>query len=103
MYLVPLSSLPTVQRLESSDMPKNSSANTTTQSSFASMMQEAMTSLEQSQRLSAEDAYNLAMGDVSSLHSMMINSAMETAAVETVVQITSRAVSAYKEIMQMQI
>ena len=43
------------------------------------------------------------MGDVSSLHSMMINSAMEATAVETVVQLTSRAVSAYKEIMQMQI
>ena len=33
----------------------------------------------------------------------MIHSAMETTAVETVVQLTSRAVSAYKEIMQMQI
>ena len=43
------------------------------------------------------------MGDVASLHNMMINSAMEATAVETAVQLTSRAVSAYKEIMQMQI
>ena len=43
------------------------------------------------------------MGDVASLHNMMINSVMEATAVETAVQLTSRAVSAYKEIMQMQI
>ena len=35
--------------------------------------------------------------------SSLINSAMEATAVETAVQLTSRAVSAYKEIMQMQI
>ena len=66
-------------------------------------MQEAMDALRQSQKATAQDAYDLAMGDVSNLHSLMINSAMEATAVETAVQLTSRAVSAYKEIMQMQI
>lgn len=62
-----------------------------------------MDALQKSQEAAAQDAYDLAMGDVSNLHSLMINSAMEATAVETAVQLTSRAVSAYKEIMQMQI
>jgi len=66
-------------------------------------MREAMDTLQQAQEAAAADSYNLAMGDVESLHGMMINSVMEATAVETAVQLTSRAVSAYKEIMQMQI
>ena len=66
-------------------------------------MKDALNTLQESQKAAAEDSYNLAMGDISSLHSLMINSAMEATAVETVVQLTSRAVSTYKEIMQMQI
>ena len=74
MYIVPLSNLPTVQ--------SGSAGETSAQSGglpFREVMQQA------------------------DLHTIMIHSAMETTAVETVVQLTSRAVSAYKEIMQMQI
>ena len=102
MFLVPLSSLPPMQGIESTGM-QETSASASTSTSFADIMREAMTTLQESQEAAAEDAYQLAMGDISSLHSMMINSAMEATAVETVVQLTSRAVSAYKEIMQMQI
>lgn len=75
----------------------------TEKSGFSSIMQEAMETLRKSQEETAQDSYDLALGNVSDLHSVMINSAVEATAVETVVQLTSRAVSAYKEIMQMQI
>lgn len=75
----------------------------TEKSGFFNIMQEAMETLRKSQEETAQDAYDLALGNVSDLHSVMINSAVEATAVETVVQLTSRAVSAYKEIMQMQI
>ena len=58
---------------------------------------------QESQQAAAQDTYDLAYGNSADLHTIMIHSAMETTAVETVVQLTSRAVSAYKEIMQMQI
>ncbi len=100
MYLVPLSSLTPVVSIQ--DAPKDVTS-TTDKLSFKSMMQDAINTLQESQQAAAEDSYNLAMGDISSLHSLMINSTMEATAVETVVQLTSRAVSTYKEIMQMQI
>ena len=101
MYLVPLSNLPSIQGPDPESQKKILSQEGG--QSFASIMQEAMDTLAQTQEAARLDSYNLAMGDVGSLHSLMINSALEATAVETAVQLTSRAVGAYKEIMQMQI
>lgn len=98
MYIVPLSNLPAIQG--------DSKVETPTQNGgipFREVMQKAVQSLQESQQLAAQDAYELAQGNSADLHTIMIHSAMETAAVEATVQLTSRAVSAYKEIMQMQI
>lgn len=103
MYIVPLSALPSIQRTEEQDVNSAALAQQQGGQSFANIMQEAITSLREAQAAAQQDSYDLAMGNVESLHSMMINAAMEATAVETAVQITSRAVSAYKEIMQMQI
>lgn len=105
MYLVPLSALPSIQPLETANKEDNPvpQQQQEKRASFAGIMQEAIETLRQTQETAVTDSYNLAMGDVGSLHDMMINSVMEATAVETAVQITSRAVSAYKEIMQMQI
>ena len=101
MYLVPLSNIPSIQGPDPESQKKILSQEGG--QSFASIMQEAIDTLQQAQQAAAADSYNLAMGDVDSLHNMMINSALEATAVETAVQLTGRAVSAYKEIMQMQI
>lgn len=102
MYIVPLSSIPSLPGI-SSVTETGSDTTQVGQGPFSAIMQEALDTLRSSQEAAAQDSYSLAMGDVSDLHSLMINSAMETTAVETVVQLTSRAVSAYKEIMQIQI
>lgn len=104
MYLVPLSALPGIQPLETANKEDNPvPQQKEKQASFAGIMQEAIETLRQSQETAVADSYDLAMGNVASLHDMMINTVMEATAVETAVQVTSRAVSAYKEIMQMQI
>jgi len=102
MYLVPLSNLPSLQGLAPAG-EQNQQAQQAGKPSFSNIMQQAIETLEQTQQVSAQDSYNLAMGDIGDLHTMMINTVMETAAIETAVQVTSRAVSAYKEILQMQI
>ncbi len=101
MYLVPLSNLPSIQGRDPGS--REAAVPQEGGQSFASIMQEAIDTLQQAQEAARADSYDLAMGDVESLHNMMINSVMEATAVETAVQLTSRAVSAYKEIMQMQI
>lgn len=71
--------------------------------SFKDIMNDAVMRLQSHVDESDNDASGLIAGDISDLHTVMINQATEALAVETAVQLTSRAVSAYKEVMQMQI
>lgn len=70
---------------------------------FASMLSDAMKDAASAQEVASQDALDIIMGTGGDLHNIMINSAMETAAIETAVELTTRVVSAYKEIMQMQV
>lgn len=70
---------------------------------FSNILREAVENLNEARALSEQDTYDLVTGSVSDLHNVMIHSAMEATAIETTVQLTSRAVSAYKEILQMQV
>ncbi len=103
MYIVPLSSLPSIEGAGAGGTQTSGAVQSGGGVPFADVMKSAMENLTQTQQVAAQDSYDLAMGDVSDLHSMMIHAAQETTAIETVVQLTSRAVSSYKEIMQMQV
>lgn len=70
---------------------------------FADILKESMQNLQEAQAVSQQDAYDLAMGQSDDLHTIAIHSAQATAALELTVQVASRAVTAYKEILQMQI
>ena len=70
---------------------------------FGEIFKKAFENLEQTQEIVAQDNYNMAMGNYDNLHQAMINSEKAATALELTTQITSRAVSAYNEIMRMQI
>lgn len=70
---------------------------------FANMLKDAVNEYESMQQTVEQDAADLAVGDTDDLAQIQINSMKEQAALQTVVQLTSRAVNAYKEIMQMQV
>lgn len=70
---------------------------------FANMLKEAVNEYETLQETAQQDSEALAMGDADNVAQIQINAMKEKAALQTVVQLTSRAVNAYKEIMHMQI
>lgn len=70
---------------------------------FSGYLRDAVANLQETERVSKQDAYNLAMGTTDDLSGIMINSAKYATALEYTVQLSSRVVSAYKEIMQMQV
>ncbi len=70
---------------------------------FSQIFNTAVENLKETQAQSAKDAYDLAMGNIDDLHRIMINSEKAAAALELTVQLTNRAVSAYKEISSMQV
>lgn len=70
---------------------------------FADILQSASETLSQVQATAEADSYQLAFGNVDNLAQVQINSMKAEAMLNTAVQLTSRTVNAYKEIMQMQV
>lgn len=70
---------------------------------FGEMFKAAFKNLEETQQVVDNDNYQMAMGNLDNLHEAMINSEKAATALELTTQITSRAVSAYNEILRMQI
>lgn len=70
---------------------------------FSAVLQDSIHNLEKTRAQADEDAYRLAMGDTDNLAKLMINAGKASVANEMAVQLVSRAVSSYKEIVQMQI
>ena len=97
MFIAPIQPIETFEEMRAGQKTASSGI------PFASLLQESLDELRRSQAQSEKDSIDLALGQGGDLHTMMINSAALDTAVKTTVQLTTRAVSAYKEIMQMQV
>lgn len=104
MYIVPLGGLEGLQPLQSINTAQTSADDTVKAGiPFRQLLSEAVQQLSEVQETNIQDTYDLATGSVSELYELSIHSAMQQTAVEMTVQLASRAVSAYKEVLQMQI
>lgn len=94
-----------IQPIGSIELGKTNPVSTINESgsAFDSIMQAAVKNIEQVQALSASDGVNLALGDVNDIAAVQINTLKAESMIQTTVQLTSRVVNAYKEIMQMQV
>jgi len=70
---------------------------------FADVLRDAIDTYTEAKKVSEADASVLALGNANDLAQLQINGMKASAALSTTVQLTSRAVNAYKEIMQMQV
>ena len=70
---------------------------------FQNILSQAIEQTNELTQISEQDGEALALGDVDNLAQIQINSMKATAMLQTTVQITTKVVNAYKEIMQMQI
>lgn len=100
MFIVPITPMNPVGSLEqaaSTEKPQSQGG------SFANVLSDAVRTLQETQAQSQQDGYDLAMGSTDNLAALMINSAKAETAMTMAVQLTTRAVNSYKEIMQMQV
>lgn len=70
---------------------------------FSNILKDAVSEYSTLQETSDKDTIDLAIGNADNLAQMQINSMKAETALQTTVQLTSRVVNAYKEIMQTQI
>ena len=70
---------------------------------FQNILSQAIDQTQELSAISEQDNINLISGDVDNLAQIQINSLKAKTMLQTTVQLTTRVVNAYKEIMQMQI
>ena len=69
------------------------------ESSFKNMLNGVIGNVIETENQTKVDAYNLSVGDMDSMHDMMINEMKAEMALETMVQIRNKLLDAYKEVM----
>ena len=99
MFIVPIQAMQAMTFSESG----TTLAGETKKSAFHNVLNDAINTINETQARSRRDAYHLAMGDVDNIAELMINTLKAETMVQTTVQITSRVISAYKEILNIQV
>lgn len=70
---------------------------------FASLLTQAMDETKRLQEVTENDTQDLMLGNLDNIAQMQVNSMKAEAMLQTTVQLTTRVVNAYKEVMQMQV
>lgn len=97
MFIVPITPLSI-----NTEIKPSTPINETGAGGFQDIFQDIITQAKETQAVANQDSLNLAMGQTDDLHSIMINAEKAAIALELTVQVTSKAINAYNEIMRMQ-
>ena len=96
MFIVPITPLNVSTEIQ----PKNNTLEGA--SGFRTIFDDLITQARETQEVANQDSMNLALGQTDDLHTIMINAEKAAIALELTVQVTSKAINAYNEIMRMQ-
>ena len=100
MFIVPITPM---EKMDFSKVENVKTAAEATEGGFASLLDNAIDEFKKADALSDVDGNALSIGNADDLAQIQINMLKAETMLQTTVQITSRAVNAYKEIMQIQV
>lgn len=100
MFIIPVTKMEGMQSL--TDV-KGAAAGPVGKKSFSNMLKEAVDEADQAMKETQDMDVKLAAGQVDHLHTALIQAEKTAAAVEFATQLTTKAVSAYNQIMGMQV
>ncbi len=100
MFIVPITPM---EKMDFSKVENVKTAAEATESGFASLLDNAIDEFKKADALSDVDGNALSIGNADDLAQIQINMLKAETMLQTTVQITSRAVNAYKEIMSIQV
>ena len=101
MFIVPINYVGQIESLSASNVEQ--AVSKPAEIPFKDVLSNAYRDLVETQEVSKSDAYRLSMGQSDDLHTVMINSQKAETALNMTVQLTTRALTAYNEIMRMQV
>mgnify|MGYP000406965175 FL=1 len=101
MFIIPVTRMEGVGDL--TDLKKDSTVKAVPEKRFDSVLKEAVREADQAIKDTQIMDMKLASGQVDNLHTALIQAEKTAAAVEFTIQITTKAVNAYNQIMGMQV
>ena len=100
MFIQPISPIQTLDVNSQAQAVGNSNA---AKIPFSGVLQDAVENLQETEKIANQGSYDLAMGNTDDLSGLMIDGTKYATALEFTVQLSTRIVNAYKEVMQMQV
>lgn len=103
MFIVPMNSNININRINSitqnlEKTPQNTEENNGI--GFKEIFQNVIQNVEDTEAATKMDAYNLSIGNMDDMHTMMINAAKADVALQTMVQLRNKVLEAHAEIMR---
>lgn len=100
MFIVPMGSI--ISSIGGTSSGAASSAATTGATgtgSFQNVLNDVIGNAEKTEAQTKVDAYNLSIGNMDDMHTMMINTAKADVALQTMVQLRNKVLEAYQAVM----
>ncbi|MDD3305786.1 MAG: flagellar hook-basal body complex protein FliE [Acetobacterium sp.] len=66
---------------------------------FKNILQDTINNVEETEAVTKVDAYNLSIGNMDDMHTMMINTAKADVALQTMVQLRNKVLESYQAVM----
>ncbi len=103
-FITPLTGMPEMKTIGTgTGNLRTNIEGTEKEKTFGDTLRENIQNVKDLENKSLDSAYAVSMGQTEDIEGAMIDATKASIAIETAVQITTRAVNAYKEIVQMQI
>ena len=102
MFIVPMTSIIGVSGLGSAaGNAANTAAATETGAAgdFQNILNDVINNVEETEAVTKVDAYNLSIGNMDDMHTMMINTAKADVALQTMVQLRNKVLESYQTVM----
>ncbi|MDF2656971.1 MAG: fliE [Bacillota bacterium] len=103
MFINSMSSIINTSGINSLSSSSDKSINASGESSglgFKEIFQDVVKNVEETEAVTKMDAYNLSIGNMDDLHTMIINAAKADVALQTMVQLRNKFLDANSEIMR---
>lgn len=103
MFIVPMNSSINIKSINSINSNLENPVTSTEENNglgFKKIFQEAINNVEETEAATQKDAYNLSIGNMDDMHSMVINAAKADIALQTMVQLRNKLLDAYSEVMR---
>ena len=103
MFIIPLTEMTPLSVLNTVSETQSAENSDDTKQSFEDTLKAAIQNVKDIEAESNQASYDLAMGYTDDIEGTLIKATYASSTIEMATQITTRAVNAYKEILQMQI